>query len=462
MESLHELTVPISQDTLKTLQDDPRKPLESLQGNILKGHGRDRSVHIFLRFKAGKMSDVQHSISRFSERITSTQRQFDEAEQHRQTHDSGPLFINFLLSGNGYEYLFPNVRMRARFHDEAFLYGMKAAQHRLNDPPQRLLEYGYQRKIDAMILLAHSDEALLKEEEVKLCNDLQACAKICAVEHGRVMRNGENKPIEHFGFVDSSSQPLFFEKDIEQELPTNRVDVWNPGAGPDIVLVSDPFGRNGCDYGSYLVFRKLEQNVLGFKTRVQELANVLGLSGADAKRSGALVMGRFEDGTPVVLHPTDGQSTNNFTYAEDPEGTRCPMQAHIRKVNPRQPNTPLIVRRGITYDERAKEPIDNQSREEWPSEGVGLLFTCYQRSIVQQFEVLQYLWANDPRLPWEHRPGIDPVIGQPTGNGAGQQKWPVRWKDPGEKHKPFSFHGFVTFKGGEYFFAPSIFSLRYL
>ena len=39
MESLHELTMPISQGKLKSLLDDPQKPLASLQGNILKGHG---------------------------------------------------------------------------------------------------------------------------------------------------------------------------------------------------------------------------------------------------------------------------------------------------------------------------------------------------------------------------------------------------------------------------------------
>ena len=60
----------------------------------------------------------------------------------------------------------------------------------------------------------------------------------------------------------------------------------------------------------------------------------------------------------------------------------------------------------------------------------------------------------------EQEPGIDPVIGQPGGNGVGQQKWPAQWDDPREKHKPFDFHGFVTLKGGEYFFAPSIYFLR--
>ena len=223
-------------------------------------------------------------------------------------------------------------------------------------------------------------------------------------------------------------------------------------------------GWQGCDNsGSYLVFRKLEQHVRAFKEYEQQFAQVLGLTGEDVKRAGALVMGRFEDGTPVVLRGTPGMSVpvpNNFTYEADPDGGKCPFQAHIRKVNPRQPGVPRIVRRGITYGKREKEPQDNPRLEELPLGGVGLLFMCYQRNIAQQFEVLQYLYANDPRIPGKQEPGIDPIIGQPGGNGVGQLKWPARWNDPQEKHKPFDFHSFVTLKGGEYFFAPSIHFLK--
>ena len=117
------------------------------------------------------------------------------------------------------------------------------------------------------------------------------------------------------------------------------------------------------------MFRKLEQNVRAFKEREQQFAQALGLPEADAKRAGALVMGRFEDGTPVVLKATPDRSgpvPNNFTYEDDSHGGKCPFQAHIRKVNPRQEGVPRIVRRGITYGTRDKEPQDNPSLEELP------------------------------------------------------------------------------------------------
>lgn len=475
MASLHELTEPIDHGTLKNLQEDPQKPLESLQGNILRGHGRDLSAHIFLRFKTGQETAVKKWIKALAQRITSAQRQLDEAEQYRRHGAPGGLFMNVLLSAKGYETLYPSQKGKLRFDDEAFLCGMKAAQHRLNDPPKRDWETGYHQDSHAMVLLADDDETRLQKTQNEICSAVETYAEVCVVEHGRVMWNRQHYPhvypVEHFGYVDGLSQPLFFQRDIERErLEHDRLEhdeafVWNPSAGPAVVLVQDPYGRKGCDSGSYLVFRKLEQHVRAFKAYEQQFAHVLGLAVEDVKRAGAMVMGRFEDGTPVVLTGAPDRSvagSNNFTYVADSDGGKCPFQAHIRKVNPRQPGTPLIARRGITYGKRDKEPQDNPSFDELPVDGVGLLFMCYQRNIAQQFEVLQYLYANDPRFPGEPEPGIDPIIGQPGGNGVGQLKWPARWNDPREQHRPFDFHSFVTLKGGEYFFAPSIHFLQHI
>lgn len=457
MANLLELTGPINSYELETLQE----PLRSLQGNILRGHGRDYAVHIFLRFKPGEEASIKRWLTTLADDLTSAQQQLEETEQYRVHKIPGRLFKSFLLSASGYRYLFPCSQEKLRFHDEAFLCGMKAAQHRLNDPPTDTWEDGYKQQIDAMLLLADDDRAFLMRAVNQRLNDVQAFADIRAVEHGKVMWNMQGYPVEHFGFVDSRSQPLFFQSDVEHARQKgDAAHAWEPGVRPDVALVSDPYGKQTYDCGSYLVFRKLEQHVRDFKEREQQLAQTLGLTGEDAKRAGALVMGRFEDGTPVALQPHAGRPTNDFTYNDDPHGEKCPLQAHIRKVNARQPGTPHIVRRGITYGERQKEPKDHPSLEELPSDGVGLLFMCYQKSITQQFEVLQYLWANDPRVPRGQEPGIDPIIGQPGANGVGQQAWPARWNDARKTHKPFAFHSYVTLKGGEYFFAPSLNFLR--
>jgi Dyp-type peroxidase family len=470
MKSLHELTEPIAK------YEEVRELLENLQGNILQGHGRDYSIYIFLHFKDSEESKtkVKKWIKRFARRITSAQQQFNEIEQYRQYRIPGRLFTSFFLSAFGYSYLgFDIPKNNADFDIHAFPYGMQAAQSLLNDPSKRDWEEGYRDTIHAMVMLADDDERFLLREARRLLDHVQAYADIRAVEQGRVMRNSQDYPVEHFGYIDGRSQPLFFQRDIERERQKgDGINIWPPNAGPNLVLVPDPFGKKEAvrgitkyyHSGSYLVFRKLEQNVRAFKERTQELAKALGLSGEDVGRAGALVIGRFEDGTPVALQSAAGRSApvpNNFTYDEDREGLKCPIQAHMRKVNRRQRWTPRIVRRGVTYGKRDKEPKDNPSLDELPSRGVGLLFMCYQSNIEKQFQVLQNRWANNPGFPKEGT-GIDPIIGQPSKDRVGPQNWPIQWGEPRSKSTAFEFGGFVTLKGGEYFFAPSLYFLRRL
>lgn len=454
MASLYALPMPIAQPI-------PRHVWESLkhvQGNILRPHGRNHAAHIFLHFNAPEaLKDWLHGLAAD---MTSAQQQLEESEQYRVSRQPGRVFKHIALSASGYAYLgYPRDR-RDGFTDSAFLSGMKAAQHRLNDPPTAAWERGYRQDIHAMLLLANDQEHRLRREIATLCTTLKACAEICAIEYGHVLRNAQGKHVEHFGYVDGLSEPLFFERDMQRARQLGeQATLWST-ASPDLVLVPDPYGakENGrpVDSGSFLVFRKLEQYVRAFKAREQELAQALGPRRDYGTNAGALAVGRFKDGTPLALFPTDGHPTNSFSYDDDPEGAHCPLQAHIRKVNPRQSGTPRIVRRGIPYGDRQKGPQEEQSLEEYPQRGVGLLFMCYQKSIVQQFEYLQMALANETHYPRSYEPGIDALIGQPGGSGVGKHRWPRQWGDPRERHTALDFSGFVSLRGGEYFFAPSI------
>src|SRR5262249_16632800 len=97
MASLHELTNPIRKDQLEGL----RESLESLQGNILQGHGRNYAVHIFLHFSADKQTIMQW-IKGLADHITSAQKQLDEREQCKPYDISRRLFMSFFLSAKGY------------------------------------------------------------------------------------------------------------------------------------------------------------------------------------------------------------------------------------------------------------------------------------------------------------------------------------------------------------------------
>ena len=481
---------------LKATRIDPHakayeKLLKNMQGNILKGHGRDFSVHIFLQFTAD-IRTVRKWIESFAKHyVTSAEQQLSETENYKKHGTPGGLFGNFFLSAKGYETLgFTQEEIQAAFVEEdvffgekvdvKFIKGMAAAQEELKDPPVETWEEGYRYQeptIDAVILLADANEDVLYREATAVIQNVQAVATVLAVEYGNALRNENGDGIEHFGYVDGRSQPLFLNSDIEAENNKDGIDNFNPSAPLELALVPDPLAEGEDCFGSYVVFRKLEQNVQGFKQREQELAQALGLTDDDAERAGAMVIGRFEDGTPVVLQPTDGLHSpvpNNFTYGDDSEGSKCPFHAHIRKMNPRgdignffgatddekrqlheQERSRRIVRRGILFGKSEVDPHDDSTIDQLPTSGVGLLFMCFQSNIARQFGFIQKNWANNLNFI-QPETGLDPVIGQQEVSLP--QQWPLQWGQQGKQS--FDFGAFVTMKGGEFFFAPSLSFLR--
>jgi Dyp-type peroxidase family len=453
--------------------------LANLQGNILKGHGRDHSVHLFLKFTATPRM-VRNWVRALTDRyVTSARQQLKEVEEFNKYRIPGGLFGNFFLSAKGYEALgFIEDEIVRRFDEKPavidgrevvsikFHDGMAFYQRELNDPDPATWEKAYRgRQIDAMILLADDDEGFLLRQARAVLEDVQAVADVLAVERGCVLRNVAGESIEHFGYVDGRSQPLFLQTDIKSKSEKGGVDKWDPAAPLGLVLVADAnVGEAEDCFGSYFVFRKLEQNVRGFKEHEKKLAGALGLTGDEAERAGALIVGRFEDGTPITLSATEKTEKpvpNNFNYNEDQNASKCPFHAHIRKVNPRgdtgnieEERKHRIVRRGVTYGKRQVEPKDNPSLGQMPTDGVGLLFMCFQSSLANQFGFIQKVYANSPDFVKEAT-GPDPVIGQKEVDARPiEQQWPQEWDEAGVRHFPFG--DFVKLKGGEFFFAPSI------
>ena len=214
----------------------------------------------------------------------------------------------------------------------------------------------------------------------------------------------------------------------------------------------------GGDYGSFMVFRKLEQNVAAFHRAFDDLSALAGLSVGEV---GAMAVGRFEDGTPAVPTVTvdPGADPNDIHYDQDPAGSRSPFHAHVRKTNPRGDVPRVIgapadfelarrvVRRGITYGERP-DLVDDGVTER-PATGVGLLFMCFQGNL-DQFAIQQE--GSDSNDFVRAGVGVDAVIGQ---NAA-----PVAQTWPSDGTVTFTMANFVRMLGGEYFFAPSMAFLR--
>lgn len=439
--------------------------LSDLQGNILKGHGRDHTVNIFLSFTAAGANQVKALLRELGNEMPSALDQLTGAQVFKATGNDSGLFMAMFLSAHGYE----TLGLQAHLPEgDAFRAGLKGRQALLADPPPEQWDATFTGMIDAMILLANDDRnslALASAALQKRFAALGGAATVLGTEEGLARRNADKQGIEQFGYVDGRSQPLMLEEDIQKEAAAGGIDKWNPTIELSQVLVACPGGGLEVSFGSFFVFRKLEQNVRGFKTQEVALAGALELqSGKNpGELAGAYVVGRFENGTPTAVSgqevPLVPPVLNNFNFDSDPSGLKCPYAAHIRKTNPRDPTinstSRLMARRGITYGERADDPNDGLLVNK-PETGVGLLFMAYQSNLTDQFEFTQVSWANNTGFHFNSplQPvGIDPVIGQPT-NG-GDQRYPLDYgKAP--LSTPFDFSGFVTMKGGEYFFAPSL------
>ena len=471
---------------------DPSDPgiatmMAGLQGNILKGHGRSHVLLIFFRFsQLAQLDAVRNWLSNLTQNwVTTALDQFEEINRFRRTHESGSLFCNLFLTLEGYKAF--GVAEAKIPPDLSFRAGMKARTSILADPPIVNWEESYRqevgKEIHGMILLADPDANALADGAELTLNTAggESVIEVLQIERGTALFTQEGQAIEHFGYADGRSQPLFFKEDIQKEIKHgDGTDLWDPSAPLSLVLAKDPASPNPLAFGSYLVFRKLEQNVAGFRTLKDALARRLEYVGVQpvAGLAGALVVGRHEDGTPVTLQAADGLHTripNNFNYDED-LGLRCPFHAHIRKANPRKEEARehRIVRRGITYGVRNLVG-EKSGVTSVPTQGVGLLFMCFQVDLSNQFEFIQDNWANAPGFPGDNLPvggvdhhGIDPIAGQFEGMLAVEpqrllmadlpspaQPWLVHYGLPSPAIQA-PFWGFVKLLGGEYFFTPSL------
>ncbi len=440
--------------------------LSDLQGNILKGHGRDHTTNIFLQFKNTEKAKnkAKKWLNEFAEKnVTSFKKQLRERELFKRNKIDGGIFSTVLVSASGYDY-FLGIGKQTKLKDMAFIEGMKKRIQLNNDPKKEDWEGGFQHDSHILVILADDNSNRMGAFSKNLLEEIQEFADIHCIQYGNALRNANGDGLEHFGYVDGISQPLFLKDEVDAYMSFHAITDKNklkfdPTADTDLVLVKDPYSKEANAFGSYFVFRKLEQKVQKFKKKESELHF--------GELGGASIVGRFEDGSPVSLDKEDGiigsGNFNNFNYDTDPSGGRCPHFAHIRKVNPREADTQkrIMARRGIPFGQRNVSTEVDPNFEQMPTGGVGLLFMSYQKSIVDQFEFIQQAWANNK--DFQHsKTGIDAIIGQSDDPTARTYNFPIPYgKAPTNlPANQRQFNQFVDMKGGEYFFAPSISFLK--
>jgi porphyrinogen peroxidase len=208
--------------------------------------------------------------------------------------------------------------------------------------------------------------------------------------------------------------------------------------------------------GSYLAVRQIQQDVAAFKA-FEEAFPPLGGPTISEK-----MMGRSKNGLPLSWNGDPNAKVSDseadaFRYrVEDVNGLRCPVGAHIRRVNPRDcfgvdvqssiTSTKLhrLLRRGRPYLEVAE---DGENRE-------GLFFIACNADLERQFEFLYQRWLRNFRFGDLHHED-DPIVGSPA--------QPRMFTMPGlPSGNEVSLSAFTQTMGGGYFFLPGLKALEFI
>ena len=268
---------------------------------------------------------------------------------------------------------------------------------------------------------------------------------------------------EPFGFRDSIGQPVIEGTGIpgtnphEVALKAGEFVLGYQDETGDTAPTPQPeaLGLNG----TYVAFRKLQTRVADFRRYIHERA----ADGKDEELIAAKFVGRWPSGAPLALTPDvddaelgkDVKRNNAFMYGDDPQGLKCPVGAHARRMNPRDANVTgevrlhRMIRRGTTYG----PPLPPGVTED---DGVdrGIMFAFVGAHLERQFEFVQKQWLNDGKfigVPDE----LDPLAGENQGGQFTVPRQPIRRRFKG-------LPAFVVNRGGEYCFMPGLRALRWI
>jgi Dyp-type peroxidase family len=311
----------------------------------------------------------------------------------------------------------------------------------------------------------------------KLLEDTGGARIVDAQDAAQLTADGDYCAKEHFGYTDGFGNPDFEGADRNSQPGQGKLIAggqWVPLATGEFLLgyadeagelpfapVPHLLARNG----TFMVYRKLHQNVATFRRFLEE--NASRYSGGKEKLAAKFV-GRWPDGTPLELSPdkpdralvSDPRRNTSFTYGSDLEGTRCPIGAHIRRANPRDAfgfngqlvNRRRIMRRGLPYG-----PYTPPGQPVTDADEHGIIFIALNANIFRQFEFVQQQWiqyGNDARQ------GTDRDL--LAGNHDGRGKYMIQGTTDGS-NPPYlcaGLPGFVELRGGDYFFMPSLTALQ--
>lgn len=383
--------------------------------------------------------------------------------------------FNLAVTSRGLGALGVSAATIESFSDE-FQQGMKASAADLGDVGESAPDHWEEGlgtgQAHLLVTINALDDGVLQDALDGLRSGLADSGQLAVVHevHARMFSGAR----EHFGFADGFSQPALegVSEDAAVGEGVSDSGGWRPLALGEFILghedeesradrrhrlpsaPNDPLGRNG----TYMVWRKMHQNVALFRRTVREASRHY--SEGDAKLM-AKIVGRWPNGAPLATSPDtppahfDPRSpgTNAFGYVnEDPNGFGCPLGAHVRRSNPRDSLgfdgklafRHRIIRRGMPYG----RPLEVGALEDDGGDR-GLVFVCFTASISRQFESIQRQWLNDGNI-FHLGDDSDYLLSGTAGKMTIQGRPPFMLATQAQ---------FVTMRGGEYLFVPSLTAL---
>ena len=536
----HVFTPPLSEDVSGSPAEpvyDP-KSQNDIQGNIIPGFNKDHQHFLFYSFEKFKgIKNVKGFLRWLTPYLSSMEevmafRRLYRAQKHKL--GKGNIFlcstwVNIAFSHSGIAKLV-GLKQANVFGDHSFRQGLAARSTYLGDPTSsrsrgrasNWVVGGQKNEADIIIIVASDNPSMLEEMVKRITKKAMASKmKLMYSQRGDTLP-GNLRGHEHFGFRDGISQPgvrgklstapgdyitpryidntddrrLYFAKPGQLLTWPGQFLLGEPRQSTEHLFNSVASASNFPKWaarGSYLVVRRLRQDVPAFWKFASKAASRMGIN---TKKMAAMLVGRWPSGAPLMRVPSvdnpalaeDEFANNHFLFDDDTRpsnlkpipgypgdsfppamadflATVCPHFAHIRKVNPRDSVTDLgkpednlarmILRRGIPYGpplvgaKKLEKKLIYKER--------GLMFLTYCANIEDQFEFLQRRWANSQTQP--NFGGHDPIIGQngedtrrvrvievpQMGGGTVRIKFKEEWVIP---------------TGGGYFFAPTISAVK--
>jgi Dyp-type peroxidase family len=442
-----------------------------IQGFVLRGYNLPVARYLLLRFEAAQRA--RKLIGRLLSQVTTGQR-WDGAKPQST--------VNIAFTHRGLQHLeLPDATLLS-FPVE-FQQGMRHRAGILGDSgvnsPDHWDEVWRKDCVHAWIGVNGLTTEALEARcagVLSLIEETAGATVLASQDATALVVNGKPTTKEHFGYTDGFGNPDYLGVERSTQPGQGQLQpngTWAPLATGELLLgYADEAGELPvapiphllASNGTFMVYRKLHQNVAIFRAYLEKQA---ALYGGGKEKLAAKFIGRWRDGTPLELSPDhpdptivqDPNRNTNFTYGADAEGTRCPMGAHIRRVHPRDAfgfngqliNRRRITRRGLPYGRFVPEdePVSDTDER-------GIIFMVLNASLSRQFEFVQQQWiqyGNDAHLGNDK----DMLLGNHGGSGRFIVQGEASPTNP-----PFvccNLPDFVELRGGDYFFLPSITAL---